>query len=448
MRQLFICVLALCFCTSATASEGQCTALNGHVQKDIHDVQQLVQLITKTSPHLRDIDVRIDTNDPSFNVYVGTIQNGQKIEVVVSATLLEKLSTLQRGTYPYWAKVFWIAHEIGHIQLNHGFFWRPCAKQFTGEDLGSCPGYEHRDWNHTREIQADSFAARALVQLGALPTDVTAAFEHYINVIGEGRHGGASGSDLYPSMGRRLTMVRTAADLASEAAPKYSQEKPIRLDTPKNPFRVFNNKDIYGFELFSVHVPTIERCASACEVYSRDSIRRGCDAFSFDSWNQHCYLKHFDTVSPQERLQLIDVRPALIPSINSAVGVRKTLMAKPGTGYRLDADHDKSLCSTIARENDRRFFDSPTLGIFHLPQTESKPWEACKSKCQNKTGCVAFQVEHAAPAWQCSLFEKVRGLYCAPGQQTRIGYIDYDLKFDCGDNADNANVWTRIIVKN
>lgn len=89
------------------------------------ELSNIVSVILTTTPHLRSTKIVVDAAHGGFDVRVTRGPDGPVI--TASRKFVETLAAEERETVPYWAKVYWIAHELGHVQLNHDEFQRPCV---------------------------------------------------------------------------------------------------------------------------------------------------------------------------------------------------------------------------------------------------------------------------------------------------------------------------------
>lgn len=419
-------VFGLCLCAAFchSAALGKCpvdpTEARTFAETEFNNI---VSLVMTTSPNLREISSAVDEADNDFKAYVHSEPSGPVIRA--SRRFVDSLSATERGTTPYWAKVFWVAHEVGHVQLNHDLLQRPCDPGGK-TSFDACQGYQ--SWNHDREYQADKFAAHALVMLGALPNEVSAAFDHYAQNFIESRR-----RHVHPSISERSAALESFASKAGTSLPDFQTANPIDVRFARSAYTMHYQADIDGYELYSFPSMSASRCAGACTKSAQPKQRRRCEAFSYDRWAKHCYLKSFGRRGPRAVADW-----SLMPSIRSDVGVRRDLMSArplpPPSGATLKT------CTGFATLRNKRYFSSADLGAYSEKGTKRQAFRSCRKRCHDAAdkGCVGLQIEPTNDTWTCSLYSRLSGWFCAPSENTSVGYVDFKLDRECAHDG-NVN---------
>jgi Zn-dependent protease with chaperone function len=155
-----------------------------------HSFERLVQATGLRQP----VELRVVTGE----VVAETIQGRV---IVANASL---------GDLDERARLFVLAHEIGHVQLAHWpkmtllyQAWLPGELvQARADAVAALLGRDASALAHRQEFEADTFAMRTLQALGHAPGDVVAA------VAALGNHGD---SPTHPGSSRRLAALREAA---------------------------------------------------------------------------------------------------------------------------------------------------------------------------------------------------------------------------------------------
>ena len=179
-------------------------------------------------------------------------------------------------------------------------------------------------------------------------------------------------------------IAKAALKVLTRASAALSSQRPTAENNRVGIFKSFENFDIRGKDARTIKNTDIVACQSSC---SED---RSCMAFSFDKWNQYCFLKsNIDKLSLDPR-SVSGVRsdapePELATTPLKMTRYRKKVF--PGDGYRL---------STQLR------------------------FEGCELECQAEKKCVAFTYQRARKNKECSLFAKTGEYNSSPDADSGI----------------------------
>ncbi|MEO1265616.1 MAG: PAN domain-containing protein [Pseudomonadota bacterium] len=363
---------------------------------DSREAQEIIALITRQAPMFAPIRaITVDRSLLDVNAFAYNCRSGAKI-VVFNSRFLDRVRRSRKGTAPYWSWIFIAAHEVGHLWRNHGLLQMPCPADRIENGYCPCgPGEPdaYKQFNISLELEADYFAGYVLARLGADRDEALSAM-----------HALESAACTHPDVqSRKISVNRGFNQSRDGVRATYAQGSKEDLAQ----FITADNFDVYGGDYNSIYGISIEACARQC---LRKAGNR-CILFSFDRWNNACFLKSRDKI--WRRFSLAGrsgTRPLtrsdaiLKREVKSTIGVRKDLAAElPGV--------DPRGRSVRVRIPNRHFYDQS------YRQTTADAWSGCADVCdRDSQACVAWSFRDG----RCELFSKTDGHYPAEGRS--IGY--------------------------
>jgi hypothetical protein len=154
-----------------------------------------------------------------------------------------------------------------------------------------------------------------------------------------------------------------------------SSEKGSSSETEPGSYQRYDNHDLYGGDL-GVPIKNMdaeEKCSSACSREDR------CRGYSFDKWNNYCYLKSKITSLRMDPRSISGLRAGL-PSPSASAIVTKMERyrgrAFSGSGYR---------------------------------SVKAAKFEGCETECQRDDKCVAYTFQNAGQS--CTLYDTTTAAY-------------------------------------
>ena len=174
------------------------------------------------------------------------------------------------------------------------------------------------------------------------------------------------------------TANRQPAREAITAPPAPASPAPAAAAIPASPvtgpsgrsFTIYTGRDMEGGDYYKERGISLDRCESLCMKDNR------CQAYSYDAWNQHCFLKA--SVNP------LRLEPRSVTSVIE------------GASVTYDGREP-----VIQRRSQKAFPNAPYL------QANAQSYGDCSQRCLKDERCEAFNFYQFAR--RCSLIEKPRG---------------------------------------
>ncbi len=140
-------------------------------------------------------------------------------------------------------------------------------------------------------------------------------------------------------------------------------------------YQRYDNRDLYGGDLGSPikNMESEEKCNSAC---LREEL---CQGYSFDKWNNYCYLKSKITLLRMDPRSTSGVRAGVAPPPAAAIATKMERYrgrAFSGGGYR---------------------------------STKAARFESCETECQHDDKCVAYTFQNTGQS--CTLYDTTAAAY-------------------------------------
>lgn len=357
------------------------------------EAQSILDLITTNAPIYGSIRAAVVARK-DVEAFAHHCVNGRQL-VVFGEEFLQRVRNTSRGTGPYWAWVYVAAHEVGHLWRNHGNLRLPCVPRFPNDAYCPCKNGKpeaHAEFNRSIELEADYFAGFVLSRLGAKRDDAVSAM-HVLD---------SHDTCTHPERRRRAEVVSRGWQQAS-GAPRVRTPSGRKEHVEK--FQLEDNRDIYGGDMREMFGVSIEACARACLD------NPACSIFSFDRWNNACFLKSDNKIA--DRFEL-----AGFPASRKLKASDKILKREPKStvGIRRNAlDGMPSVDSggkvVNVRLRNRSFFDRPARAA------SAGDWSDCAAACRGDSRCIAFNFFDRT----CEIFHQTDGHYPAPGRT--VGYL-------------------------
>ena len=172
--------------------------------------------------------------------------------------------------------------------------------------------------------------------------------------------------------------AREATTVPPSAPSARASPAPAAAAAPASPitgpsgrsFTIYRGRDMEGGDYYKERGISLDRCESLCMKDNR------CQAYSYDAWNQHCFLKA--SVNP------LRLEPRSVTSVIE------------GASVTYDGREP-----VIQRRSQKAFPNAPYL------QANAQSYGDCSQRCLKDKRCEAFNFYQFAR--RCSLIEKPRG---------------------------------------
>jgi hypothetical protein len=157
----------------------------------------------------------------------------------------------------------------------------------------------------------------------------------------------------------------------TKSSPQSTNTTPVSppVAASRGSFNTYNNFDMKTGDLRTLKKVELSACITSCESDT------SCQAYSFDKWNQWCFLK--------SRVSTLILEPSAI------TGVRKSVEApsQSDSGVRMDRRAAKSLEGTSSRS------------------AAAKSQEFCEQTCERDAKCLGFTFSTRNQT--CRLFDDI-----------------------------------------
>jgi PAN domain len=170
-----------------------------------------------------------------------------------------------------------------------------------------------------------------------------------------------------------LSVLQQRVSSSSEKV--SSSEKGSSSETEPGGYQRYDNRDLYGGDLGAPikNTDVEEKCSSACSREDR------CRGYSFDKWNNYCYLKSKITSLRMDPRSISGLRAGLpSPSASAIVTKMERYRGRAfgGSGYR---------------------------------SVKTAKFEGCETECQGDDKCVAYTFQNAGQS--CTLYDTTTAAY-------------------------------------
>ena len=162
--------------------------------------------------------------------------------------------------------------------------------------------------------------------------------------------------------------------------PGYREVETVE-EAPARTFDLFVHYDAYGFDLVQGDASSLDQCQNSCEANAE------CRAFTFNAWNQKCFLK---SGSAELRLE---------PRATTGL-----LSGTPHPGFR---------STSVVMEYYRGYTMSGTQ--FGNPRVASSR-EQCENLCWEKDQCIAFSFIRSQR--ECRMYEHADNRFPSGGVES------------------------------